>query len=254
MFIAALDQSGGSTPGALEKYGVKCTDDNMMDLMHEMRSRVVQSPAFKESNIGGVILFKDSLERGLGDYLDAEGFDVYAKVDVGINEDGSLKDFDIDWLDEFPFLHGTKMRSVVQYNDRNYIRMIVIQQLMYAYKIKQKGLVPIVEPEVPIHHPQKDSIEMEIEAVLERNDVAGMICKLTIPMMPVRYNSLNCPVVALSGGYTTEDACFLLENGRNHMGASFSRALLEGLHVDQTDEMFDNMLRMNIEQISNAIR
>lgn len=254
MFIAALDQSGGSTPSALKKYGVECTDDNMMDLMHEMRSRVVHSPAFKDSNIDGVILFRDSLKRGLGDYLYAEGFNVYAKVDVGINEDGTLKEFDIDWLDEFPFLRGTKMRSVVHHRDTNYIRMILMQQMMYAYYIKQKGLTPIVEPEVSITNSERNSIEIEIESTLEKLDLTGIICKLTIPAATMRYQNLNCTsLVALSGGFTTREACDQLRL-RKHMGASFSRALLEGLHVDQTDEMFDNLLRMNIEQISNAIR
>ena len=254
MFIAALDQSGGSTPSALKNYGVECTDDNMMDLMHEMRSRVVHSPAFKDSNIDGVILFRDSLERGLGDYLYAEGFDVYARVDVGMNEDGSLKEFDIDWLDEFPFLRGTKMRSVVHHRDTNYIRMILMQQMMYAYRIKQKGLTPIVEPEVSITNSERNSIEIEIESTLEKLDLTGIICKLTIPAATMRYQNLNCTsLVALSGGFSTREACDQLRL-RKHMGASFSRALLEGLHIGQSDDSFDARLRSNVVQVVNAIR
>ena len=252
MFIAALDQSGGSTPNALKNYGVECTEDNMMDLMHQMRTRVVQSEAFLASKIDGVILFRDSLERGLGSWLHDKGFKVFAKVDVGMNPDGSLKDFNLDWLDNYPFLFGTKMRSVVHYTDTNYIRMIIMQQLMYAYRIKQKGLTPIVEPEVPITHSKRNLIEIEIESTLEKCDLTGIICKLTIPATTMRYQNLNCSnLVALSGGFSTDEACDQLRH-RKHMGASFSRALLERLHFDQTDEEFNNTLSANISHIRSA--
>lgn len=259
-FIAALDQSGGSTPGALKRYGIECGENNMFDLIHEMRLRIIGSDAFTNERIDSAILFKDSLDRGLGDLLIKKGIMPYLKVDNGMEENGLMKPLDMESVAlEAPnnVISGTKMRSVVQHIDM--VPAIVEQQLHYAQAIASMGLTPIIEPEVDINNPFKNEIEEELDQAL-LNGLSGfystVILKLTIPTTPTRYAMLaGHPsverIVALSGGYSQVHACHLLQK-LPHMSASFSRALLEGLFFEMSKEEFDDKLDKNIEKIYKA--
>jgi fructose-bisphosphate aldolase class I len=278
-FIAALDQSGGSTPHALALHGIKDhswkDDDEMFDLVHQMRTRVITSPSFTGERILGAILFEDTIDREIegqptADYLwTVKRVIPFVKVDKGLQpeKDGvqlmKLMPDLAALLDKGKTKHifGTKMRSVIQRADPGGIKNIVQQQFEVAGRIINTGLVPIIEPEVDIHCPQKAKAEALLkEALLEKLNglPAGqqVILKLTLPEQADFYaDCVRHPkvvrVLALSGGYTQEEAEARLR--KNHgVVASLSQALLEGLSVHQTDAEFNTMLDASVQRIYEA--
>jgi fructose-bisphosphate aldolase, class I len=278
-FIAALDQSGGSTPKALGLYGIEeseySSDEQMFDLMHEFRSRIIASPAFDGDRILGAILFEQTMDRDIDGvnsvrYLwDRKGVVPFVKVDEGLapESDGVqlMKQFTkIDDLLERAVrrqVFGTKMRSVVKHADAAGITAVLDQQFTYAGRILDAGLAPIVEPEVDIEAPDKaEAEEMLKTGILERlaavADGHQVLLKLSIPTVEGFYSDLITHpkvlrVVALSGGYSQDEADRLL--ARNpHLIASFSRALTEGLRRDQSDAEFDGVLDKSIASIYAA--
>ena len=278
-FIAALDQSGGSTAKTLKNYGIEeneySNEEEMFDKIHEMRKRVFTSSSFQGDKIVGSILFyktMNSLVEGkyTADYLwENKKIVSFLKVDKGLQEleDGVQLMKDIPDLEEQlkeareHHVFGTKMRSVIKCADRDSIRKIVKQQFDFAKKICDGGLVPIIEPEVDIHLEDKEKAEEilkeEIVKVLETwNPKDYIMFKFTIPTKENLYEDLYqydfvVRVVALSGGYDTKTACELLS--KNHqMIASFSRALLQDLKAYQTDEEFDLTLKKAIDEIYEA--
>ena len=278
-FIAALDQSGGSTPHALALYGIKDhawkDDDEMFDLVHQMRTRVITSPSFTGERILGAILFEDTMDKEIegqptADYLwNVKRVVPFLKVDKGLQpeKDGvqlmkPMPDL-AALLDKGKTKHifGTKMRSVIQRANPASVRNIVQQQFELAGRIIDAGLVPIVEPEVDIHCPEKARAEALLkEAILETLNglPAGqqVLLKLTLPEQADFYTDcVRHPevvrVVALSGGYTQAEADARLR--KNHgVVASFSRALMEGLSVHQTDAEFNATLKASIQGIYEA--
>lgn len=278
-FIAALDQSGGSTPKALQLYGIEEGEYDgetaMFDLMHEMRSRIITSPSFGGDRILGAILFEQTMEREVSgrhtaDYLWSQKQVVpFLKVDKGLVDeaDGVQIMKPIDGLDSLleraaaKGVFGTKMRSVIKSADEGGIARLVDQQFEVARQIVAAGLVPIIEPEVDIHSPQKAEAEDLLKAMLvsRLGDLASdqlVMLKLTLPDTDRFYDELVdhskvVRVVALSGGYTRDDAnSRLARNPR--VVASFSRALTEGLSAQQTDEQFDAVLDQSIKAIYEA--
>jgi len=278
-FFAALDQSGGSTPKALAEYGIArdrySSDAEMFDLVHAMRTRVMTSPAFDGSRVLAAILFEQTMEREINGvptarYLWEEKNVVpFLKVDLGLapEQDGVQLMKPIDTLDDLleraqrHQIFGTKMRSVIHDADEAGISAIVDQQFGYATRIQAAGLVPIMEPEVSISSPHKeqaeallhDSIAKHIEALPEG---ATVMVKITIPTRPGLYGDLASDprvlrVVALSGGYSRDEACARLARDPTLI-ASFSRALLEGLTESQTDDQFNAQLESSVEQIYQA--
>lgn len=278
-FLAALDQSGGSTPGALEHYGIEdgawSSDAEMFDLVHEMRTRVITSPAFDGDRILGAILFEQTMEReieGLGsaEYLwQRKRVVPFLKVDKGLadEQDGVRLMKPIPDLDEqlaralAHGVFGTKMRSVVRHADEKGIAAVLDQQFAFGDRILDAGLMPILEPEVDIHAPDKK----EAEELLRAGIVARLpslpagqqvMLKLSIPSVPDFYTDLiadprTLRVVALSGGYSRDDADRLL--AENHgLIASFSRALLEGLTAQQSQAEFDTTLDRSVAAIYAA--
>lgn len=262
-FIAALDQSAESTPKTLDRYSVEYTEDNMMDKIHDMRLRIIGSPAFNDNNIMGAILFKDSVTRGMVNILDKMGIDTFLKIDSGLKPDGTMKQFPVKQMLEWatngigPKIYGTKMRSVVKSIEM--VDEIVKQQFTVAQTVSEYGLVPIIEPEVPIDHPNKAEIEDVLVCALElylHGKDFKVILKLTPPEAPNLYHNLTVKhnverVVFLSGGYSTNEACNKLGLNEN-VTASFSRALTENLHHDLDDEAFNKQLSDNIETIKSA--
>ena len=278
-FIAALDQSGGSTPKALRLYGVNedaySNEAEMFDLIHEMRSRIVTSKAFTKERILGAILFEMTMERKVNgkftpDYLwNEKGIVSFLKVDKGLAEEKN----GVQLMKEIPNLKeeieeasqkhvfGTKMRSVIYEANEEGIRDIVNQQFEFAKTICDGGLVPIIEPEVDIHSEQKELCEKIlkdeiIRKLKEWNPADKIMFKFTIPTVANHYLDLydyDCVVriVALSGGYEIDEACELLAKN-NRMIASFSRALLQDLNAHQTQEEFDTALNNAIVKIYNA--
>ena len=278
-FIAALDQSGGSTPHALALYGIKDhawkDDDEMFELVHQMRTRVITSPSFTGERILGAILFEDTMDRDIegqptADYLwNVKRIVPFLKVDKGLQpeKDGVqlMKPMPelAALLDKAKTKHifGTKMRSVIQRANPAAIQNVVQQQFEVAGRIIDAGLVPIIEPEVDIHCPQKARAESLLkEAILEKLNglPAGqqVMLKLTLPEQADFYaDCVRHPkvvrVLALSGGYTQDEADARLR--KNHgVVASFSRALLEGLSVHQTDAEFNATLETSIQRIYEA--
>ena len=278
-FIAALDQSGGSTPKALGLYGINedsySGDEQMFDLVHEMRSRLVTSPAFTGDRVLGAILFEMTMDREIEDlgaaaYLwDVKRVVPFLKVDKGLADEVNgaqvMKPMpDLDALlsrakDKGVF--GTKMRSVIKLANKAGIQAVVDQQIEVGRQILAAGLVPIIEPEVDIHSPEKAGAETLLkEALLDRLasliDDEVVMLKLTLPEEDDFYADLvSHPrvlrVVALSGGYSRDDANALL--ARNHgVVASFSRALTEGLTAQQSDTEFNAALDASIESIYRA--
>jgi fructose-bisphosphate aldolase class I len=278
-FFAALDQSGGSTPGALAEYGIGRdrynSDAEMFDLVHAMRTRVMTSPAFDGTRIIAAILFEQTMDRTVGGaptagYLwERKNVVPFLKVDKGLADeaDGVQLMKPIDTLDDLleranqHRIFGTKMRSVIKDASETGIAAIVEQQFGYADRIRAAGLVPILEPEVSIASPHKeqaesllrDAIHKQVEALPAD---AKIMVKLTIPTQAGLYADLASDprvlrVLALSGGYSRDEACALLVHDRA-MIASFSRALLEGLTDDQTDEQFNARLEASIAQIYQA--
>ncbi len=277
-FIAALDQSGGSTPKALKLYGVGedaySNESEMYDRIHEMRTRIVTSPAF-DDRILGAILFENTMdreigERGTAEYLWQQKHVVpFLKVDKGLaaDENGVQLMKPIGGLDGLlaravqKSVFGTKMRSVIKRGDRNGIQSIVDQQFEIGGQILAAGLVPIIEPEVDINAPDKGEAESilrdAIGAALEKlpQDQAVML-KLTIPdeddfYRPFVEHPRVLKVVALSGGYSRDDANEKLARNPGVI-ASFSRALTEGLRADQTDDEFNAALDEAIGSIYAA--
>jgi len=259
-FIAAMDHSGGSTGGVLERYGCEYTEENKMDLVHEMRLRMINSPMFTSDNIWAAILYKDSVERGAVEVLAEKGINSILKVDSGCHMNGLLKDFPLDDMIDYGLTKGctgTKMRSIVK--TPQILNAILDQQFELAQVIFNAGLMPIVEPEVPIDHEMKIMLEeMLARGLHDRLDKfeGKCILKLTLPETPNLYLKLSQhpnvdKVVGLSGGYSTIEACNKLALQEN-MTASFSRALSEGLFASQSDEDFNNHISENIKAITKA--
>ncbi len=278
-FIAALDQSGGSTPKALRLYGIEesawSNDQEMFDIVHQMRTRIMTSPAFFGDRLIGAILFEKTMEREVegrptGDYLwDVKKVVPFLKVDKGLapEENGVQLMKPIPDLDamleraKVKNMFGTKMRSFIRQDNAEGVAAIVEQQFDIGKRIIAEGLVPILEPEIDIHCPDKAEAEQLLESELleELNRLGAdqlIMLKLTLPEQNDLY--LDCiehpnvlKVVALSGGYTREEANRRLAKNRG-MVASFSRALTEGLSVEQTDAEFNAALDASIESIYQA--
>ena len=277
-FIAALDQSGGSTPKALKEYGISEdqyeNDDQMFDLVHEMRTRIITSPSFTSEKIIGAILFEQTIDRKIkghftADYLAENGIVPFLKVDKGLaaETDGVQLMKPIPDLDDLISranernIFGTKMRSnILSYNEQG-IKEVVQQQFEVAKQIINGGLIPIVEPEVNINADDKSKIEdlLKEEIIKELNqlnDDQNVMLKLTIPTEDNNYKELiDHPrvirVVALSGGYSIKEANEKLSKNEDLI-ASFSRALTQNLQVDQSDEKFDQLLKDAIDSIYKA--
>lgn len=278
-FVAALDQSGGSTPKALASYGISDdryhNDEEMFDMVHAMRSRIIKSPAFNSDEILAAILFEHTMDREIdglltSDYLwEKKGIVPILKVDLGLAEekDGVQLMKPMDNLDSLldraleRNIFGTKMRSVIKKADAQGIKNIVDQQFEVGKQIIKKGLVPILEPEVDIncsdkHESEKIMLE-EIMKQLNKLDKDELVMlKLTIPSQDNFYDDLIkhpqvVRVVALSGGYSREKAVELLAKNPGLI-ASFSRALVEGLNDGQPDNEFNQMLRDSVEAVYNA--
>jgi fructose-bisphosphate aldolase, class I len=278
-FIAALDQSGGSTPSALRLYGIPdnvySSDAEMFRLMHEMRVRIMTAPAFTGAKVIATILFEGTMdgqaqEKPVPAFLwEERGVIPFLKVDKGLEaeKDG------VNLMRPMPALDalltravklgvfGTKMRSVINLPSREGIAAVVTQQFDVAVQIAEHGLLPIIEPEVSIKSPDKAGAEAILLAALTRKldalpDGCQVILKLTIPEVPDFYSALVtharvARIVALSGGYTRADACKRL--AANHgMIASFSRALVEDLRYSMSAAAFDAILANSIDEIYRA--
>ena len=278
-FIAALDQSGGSTPKALENYGISSdaydNDDAMFDLVHEMRARIMTCDAFDNERVLGAILFEDTMEREVegkptANYLwEDKNIVPFLKVDKGLAEQMSgvqvmrpMPDLDalLDKAKNYP-VFGTKMRSVIYEPSVDGIELVVQQQFDVAKQILSKGFMPIVEPEVNIDSAQKHECEVILKADILRNlerlnDDHQVMLKLTLPTDGGFYQELIdhpkvLKVVALSGGYSRREACEKLKQNPG-MIASFSRAFTEGLSKQQSDKEFADTMNASIEEIYQA--
>jgi fructose-bisphosphate aldolase class I len=278
-FIAALDQSGGSTPKALRLYGIAedsySSEDQMYDLVHAMRTRIMTSPAFDGTRILGAILFEKTMDREVegtptADYLwDVKNVVPFLKVDKGLADEknGAQLMKPIDGLDELlakaksKNIFGTKMRSVIKQADAAGVDAVVKQQFEIGRRIIAAGLVPIIEPEIDIHCPQKAAAEDLLNKALHRElDKLGkgeyVMLKLTLPEKTDLYHGcIDHPnvlrVVALSGGYSRAEANERLAH-QHGMVASFSRALSEGLTAQHSDAQFNDMLNESIASIFAA--
>jgi fructose-bisphosphate aldolase class I len=278
-FIAALDQSGGSTPKALAQYGVQessySNEEEMYTLVHEMRTRIIKSPAFDSEYILGAILFENTMDRKIdgqwtADYLwEKKNIVPFLKVDKGLADlvNGVQIMKPISGLDELLTravernVFGTKMRSVIKEANADGIRLVVEQQFAVGLQIFAKGLVPIIEPEVDIYSADKEKSEEILKEEIKKQlslldkDVKVML-KLSIPTVNDFYSELMSDphvvrVVALSGGYPQDEANNKLS--QNHgLIASFSRALSEGLFANQSDEEFNTKLSKTIREIYTA--
>ncbi len=278
-FIAALDQSGGSTPKALRLYGVDesaySNDDEMFACVHAMRTRIITSPSFGGDRILGAILFENTLDRMIEDKSSAhflwqnKNVVPFLKVDKGLadEENGAQVMKPMPGLDELlakanaQDVFGTKMRSVIKMANPTGVKAVVSQQFEVGKQILAAGLVPIIEPEVDINSPEKAEAEAllrtELLAELDALDEGQLVMlKLTLPEQANFYEDcINHPnilkVVALSGGYSREVANKMLSEN-NGMIASFSRALSEGLSAQQTDDEFNAMMDSSIQAIYDA--
>jgi fructose-bisphosphate aldolase class I len=277
-FIAALDQSGGSTPGALKGYGYKgdewSSDEEMFDLIHKMRVRIISSPSFTGEKILGAILFERTMDgeaqgKPVPEYLWSKGVVPFLKIDKGLADEADgvklMKPMpDLDALLERAVrkgIFGTKMRSVIDLANPAGIAEVVGQQFEVATQILRHGLVPIIEPEVSIKSPERaqadeilrDELLRHLDRLPEGHEV---MLKLSIPAKPGLFEPLiNHPrvlrVVALSGGFSRSDACRELAKNPG-MIASFSRALLEDLRQDMSDDEFNRSLAQAIDEIYEA--
>ena len=278
-FIAALDQSGGSTPKALKLYGVEESEYSgeaaMFDLIHQMRSRLIKSKVFTGDRIVGAILFEMTMERqidgiGSAEFLwNKKKIVPFLKIDNGLAAESN----DVQLMKPIPELSaritaankhgvfGTKMRSVINLANATGIEAVVAQQFEIGKEIIAGGLIPIIEPEVNIKSEQKGQAEEILKSSLiihlnKLNENQTVMLKLSLPDKPNLYQDLvNHPrvlkVVALSGGYSRDDANKML--AENHgVIASFSRALTEGLSAKQSDDQFDALLDSTIQSIFNA--
>ncbi len=278
-FIAALDQSGGSTPGALRLYGIPDSaysgDAEMFRLMHEMRVRIMTAPAFTGAKVIATILFEGTMDgqaqdRPVPAFLwEERGVVPFVKVDKGLEAEAD----GVSLMKPMPALDtlltravklgvfGTKMRSVINLPSKNGIAAVVAQQFDVAAQIAGHGLMPIIEPEVSIKSPDKAGAEAILLAELTRKldavpDGRQVMLKLTIPDVPDLYLPLTrhrrvARAVALSGGYTRAEACRRLSANRG-MVASFSRALTEGLTRSMSDAEFNAALAKSIDEIYRA--
>ena len=278
-FIAALDQSGGSSAKTLKLYGVKESDykseEEMFAYIHQMRKRIITNPKFTSKHILGVILFKKTMESFIDDRYTAEylweekEIPSFLKIDVGLEE----LDAGVQMLKEIPDLDallnealkhgivGTKMRSVIKEYNEYGIKKVIEQQFKLAKQIMAKGLIPIIEPEVDIKAVGKEKIEMYLKEQIKielrklKTD-QKLIFKFTLPTKINLYDELLrnknvLRIVALSGGYSREEACDLLKQNKK-MIASFSRGLLEGLNINQSEEEFTKKLEESILNIYDA--
>ena len=279
-FIAALDQSGGSTPKALKLYGITedqySNEEQMFDLIHQMRTRIIKSPAFSHNKIIGAILFEQTMDRQIdgkytADYLwDEKHVVPFLKVDKGLeplDSDGVQLMKPIDGLAELlsrakeRHIFGTKMRSVVKKASPKGIARVVQQQFEVAKQIIAAGLVPIIEPEVDINIPDKSPAEAILRDEIRKHldalpSIANVMLKLSLPTINNLYKEFTqhprvVRVVALSGGYPCEKANAILAENKGVI-ASFSRALTEGLSATQTDEQFIIALALTVEGIYEA--
>ena len=279
-FIAALDQSGGSTPKALKLYGITedqySNEEQMFDLIHQMRTRIIKSPAFSHNKIIGAILFEQTMDRQIdgkytADYLwDEKHVVPFRKVYKGLeplDSDGVQLMKPIDGLAELlsraneRHIFGTKMRSVVKKASPKGIARVVQQQFEVAKQIIAAGLVPIIEPEVDINIPDKSPAEAILRDEVRKQldalpSTANVMLKLSLPTINNLYKEFTqhprvVRVVALSGGYPREKANAILAENKGVI-ASFSRALTEGLSATQTDEQFNNALAHTVEGIYEA--
>ncbi|SIS52839.1 fructose-bisphosphate aldolase [Corynebacterium appendicis CIP 107643] len=279
-FIAALDQSGGSTPKALKLYGINedaySSEEEMFDLVHKMRTRIITSPSFDGDRILGAILFEDTMDRDIGgmptgDYLwKVKDIVPFLKIDKGLAEETHgaqvmkpLPDLD-NLLERAVSKHmfGTKMRSFIKLPGQG-VDAVVAQQFAIAQQILRFGLVPIVEPEVDIHSPRKTEVEDQLRVALRKEldqlkEDQAVILKLTLPETDDFYRGLVehprvIRVLALSGGYSRAEANARLARNPGII-ASFSRALTEGLTVTQDDVEFDAVLDETIGTIAEASR
>ncbi len=278
-FFAALDQSGGSTPKALAEYGVDesrySSEEEMFDLVHAMRTRIITSPAFDGSRVLAAILFEQTMDRDMAGvptsrYLwDEKQVVPFLKVDKGLADE----QHSVQLMKPMPALDemlqranghgvfGTKMRSVIKDADKDGIAAIVDQQFEVGAQISAAGLVPILEPEVSIKSPHKQEAEALLRDALQAHiealpSDATIMLKLTIPTEVGLYADLAADervlrVLALSGGYSRDEACALLAKDRSLI-ASFSRALLEGLSDGQSDDEFNATLDASIAEIYRA--
>lgn len=278
-FIAALDQSGGSTPKALSQYGVEessfTNDEEMYTIVHQMRTRIIKSPAFDSAHILGAILFENTMERKIdgqftADYLwEKKNIVPFLKVDKGLaNPDNGVQLMKpIPDLDELLTkavernIFGTKMRSVIKEANPEGIKKIAEQQFEIGKQIFEKGLIPIIEPEVDIYSADKQKSEEILKEEIQKQlhaldkDVKVML-KLSIPTVNNFYKDLISDphvvrVVALSGGYSKEEANEKLTQNQGLI-ASFSRALSEGLSINQSDADFNSKIGKTIQEIYEA--
>lgn len=277
-YIAALDQSGGSTPKALLGYGIQESayngEEEMYELIHTMRSRVITNESFTGDKILGVILFEKTLNSTIEEiptteYLWKKNIVPFLKIDKGLEE----KEFEVQLMKAIPHLDeiiqdakkkgvfGTKMRSVIYGYNRDSITKIVQQQFNFARVIIENGLVPIIEPEVDIHAHNKKEIEMTLKEEIQHqlgllNTSQHVMLKLTLPSEDNFYHELTLHpqvvrVVALSGGYDIDEATDKLSKNKGVI-ASFSRALLDDLRVNQSDAEFTKTLSTAIDRIYTA--
>ncbi len=267
-FVAALDQSGGSIKKALLSYGVTNLEGDLFEVMHDMRVRVIKNLDY--SKISGVIIFEGEVNEKIDgkntvDYLIDKDALVFVKIDKGLEEKTNgvslMKDISnlentLDLLKE-KGVYGTKMRSVIYENNILGIRKLVDQQFSLARIVLKHGLVPIIEPEVDINALDKEECEITLKKELDRNlkqlGDDKVILKLTLPSLDNFYldytsNKNVLKVLALSGGYSREVACDKLSKNKG-VSASFSRALLEGLNINQTDNEFRDVLNKNVYDI-----
>ncbi|MEZ7794141.1 fructose bisphosphate aldolase [Niallia circulans] len=278
-FIAALDQSGGSTPKALLHYGVPesayTNDEEMFDLVHKMRTRIITSPAFNSEYILGAILFEQTMDSKIegmytADYL-AQKKDIlpFLKIDKGLADQANGVQLmkPIPDLDEIlrraneRNIFGTKMRSVIKEANRDGIKEVVEQQFEIGKQIIAAGLVPIIEPEVDIYSQDREQSEAILKEELlkhldDLNENENVMLKLSIPAIANTYKELTTHprvvrVVALSGGYSREEANQKLKENDNII-ASFSRALSEELNVNQSEEEFNQSLKEAVTSIYEA--
>ena len=279
-FIAALDQSGGSTPKALKLYGINeneySNDKEMFDLIHKMRTRIIKSPAFNDTKILGAILFEQTMDSKIDGKYTADFLWEEKRILPFLKIDKGLNDLDADGVQTMKpnpgladllkkanerHIFGTKMRSVIKKASPAGIARVVDQQFEVAAQIVAAGLVPIIEPEVDINNVDKveceeilrDEIRKHLNALPETSNV---MLKLTLPTVENFYEEFTkhprvVRVVALSGGYSREKANDILSKNKGVI-ASFSRALTEGLSAQQTDEEFNKALAASIERIYEA--
>ncbi|MBQ3437461.1 MAG: fructose bisphosphate aldolase [Fusobacterium sp.] len=279
-FIAALDQSGGSTPKALKLYGVNedeySNETEMFDLIHKMRTRIIKSPAFKEDRILGAILFEQTMNSKIDGKYTADFLWEEKKVLPFLKIDKGLADLDEDGVQVMKpnpdladllkkanerHIFGTKMRSVIKKASPAGIARVVKQQFEVAAEIIAAGLIPIIEPEVDINNVDKVECEEILKAEIKKHldllpETSNVMLKLTLPTVENLYEEFTkhprvVRVVALSGGYSREKANDILSKNKGVI-ASFSRALTEGLSAQQTDEEFDSTMAKTIEGIYEA--